>query len=90
MNLLTICLYEAVQVPIMNLSVPPEESNFWIGLARIAGTAFFGLIAVEAIRKLFHRSFDELKLYFRTRPTGCRHRQGGRAARQTGDCAGKG
>ena len=65
MNLLTICLYEAVQVPIMNLSVPPEESNFWIGLARIAGTAFFGLIAVEAIRKLFHRSFDELKLYFK-------------------------
>jgi hypothetical protein len=63
MNLLTICLYEAVQVPIMNLSVPPGESNFWIGLARIAGTAFFGLIALEAIRKLFHRSFDELKLY---------------------------
>jgi hypothetical protein len=65
MNLLTICLYEAVQVPIMNLSVPPGESNFFIGLARIAGTAFFGLIAVEAIRKLFHRSFDELTLYFK-------------------------
>ena len=64
LNLATTCLYEAVQVPIMNLSIPPGEFNIWIGLARIAGTAFFGLIAVEAIHKLFHRSFDELKLYF--------------------------
>lgn len=66
-NWLSDCLYEAVQVLLLNMASHEDDFNVCIGCARIFGVAFFGLVAIQAIRRLFSRSFSEFRLRTRTR-----------------------